>query len=79
VLIHLHGGGFGSGRKNREARPLIYRLASQGWVCVSANYRLRPAARFPDQLIDVKKVIAWVREHGAEYGADPARVFVAGS
>jgi acetyl esterase/lipase len=79
VLIHFHGGGFTIGRKSREARPLFYRLASQGWVCISANYRLRPAARFPDQLIDVKKVITWVRERGHEYGADPAVVFVAGS
>jgi acetyl esterase/lipase len=79
VLIHLHGGAFRRGRKNREARPLLYRLASQGWVCISANYRLSPAATFPDFLIDVKKVIAWAREHGPEYGADPAVVFAAGS
>jgi acetyl esterase/lipase len=79
VLVYLHGGGFRSGRKSREARPLIYRLASQGWVCISANYRLSPAARFPDHHVDAKKVIAWVREHGQEYGADPATVFVAGS
>jgi acetyl esterase/lipase len=79
TLIYLHGGGFYSGRKNREARPLLYRLASQGWVCISANYRLAPSARFPDYLIDVKKVIAWVREHGQEYGADPSVLFVAGS
>ena len=71
VLVYLHGGSFTSGRKNREARPLIYRLASQGWVCISANYRLSPAARFPDHLVDVKKVIAWARSHGHEYGADP--------
>ena len=48
TLVYLHGGAFRSGRKNREARPLLYRLASQGWVCISANYRLSPAARFPD-------------------------------
>jgi acetyl esterase/lipase len=79
VLVYLHGGAFRSGRKNREARPLLYRFASDGWVCVSANYRLGPAARFPDHLIDVKKVIAWVRQHGHRYGADPAVVVVAGS
>jgi len=79
VLVYLHGGGFTGGRKNREGRPLVYRLASQGWVCVSANYRLRPAATFPDYLVDVKKVIAWVRAHGHEYGADPEVLFVAGS
>jgi acetyl esterase/lipase len=79
ILIHLHGGAFVGGRKNREARPLIYHLASQGWLCISANYRLSPAATFPDHLFDVKKVIAWVREHGQDYGGDPAVVFVAGS
>jgi acetyl esterase/lipase len=79
ILVHLHGGALFMGKKNREALPLLYRLASQGWVCISANYRLRPAATFPYHLIDVKKVIAWAREHGHRYGAGPAGVFVAGS
>ena len=79
VLIHLHGGGYTGGRKNSQSLPLLYRLASQGWVCVSANYRLRPAAQHPDHLIDLKQVIAWVRAHGHEYGADPTLLFVAGS
>ena len=79
VLVHLHGGGYTQGRKNSQSLPLLYRLASQGWVCVSANYRLRPAAQHPDHLIDLKKVIAWVRAHGHEYGADPALLFVSGS
>jgi acetyl esterase/lipase len=30
-------------------------------------------------LIDLKKVIAWVRAHGHEHGADPALLFVSGS
>jgi acetyl esterase/lipase len=79
VLVYWHGGTFRSGWKSREGRPLLYRLASQGWVCVSANYRLSPAARFPDHHVDAKKVLAWVREHGHEHGANPAVLFVAGS
>ena len=78
VLIHLHGGGFRSGRKNREGRPLIYRLASEGWLCVSANYRLRPAA-FYESLDDAERVVKWVREHAADYGVTPTHVFVSGS
>jgi acetyl esterase/lipase len=66
------------GKKDRQALLLLYRLASQGWVCISANYRLSPAATFPDHLIDAKHVIAWVRAHGRADGADPASVFVAG-
>lgn len=80
VLIHFHGGHFDQGRKNTQSLPLLYRLASQGWVCISANYRLRPAFSHPDHLIDAKKVIAWARAHAHEYGADPAAaVFVSGS
>ncbi len=79
VLVHFHGGRFSSGRKSSQSLPLIHQLASQGWVCISANYRLSPAAKFPEHLIDAKKVIAWVREHGAEFGADPAAIFIAGN
>ncbi|MGI5418175.1 alpha/beta hydrolase [Actinomadura luteofluorescens] len=79
VMIHVHGGGYSGGHKNSQSLPLLYRLAGQGWVCVSANYRLRPASQHPDHLIDLKKIIAWVREHAHEYGADPTTLFVAGS
>jgi acetyl esterase/lipase len=78
TLVYLHGGAFRFGSKRLGARHLLYRLASRGWVCISANYRLR-AAGLADRLIDVKRVIAWVREHGREYGADPTAVFLAGS
>ena len=48
-------------------------------MCISANYRLGRATRFPEHVIDAKRVIAWVREHGSEHGADPAMIFVAGT
>jgi hypothetical protein len=58
VLIYFHGGHYRGGAKNREARPLLYQLAAQGWTCISANYRLRPRTTFPGHQIDAKKVIA---------------------
>lgn len=81
VLIHLHGGGFSlaPGRKSFYARRLLFRLARQGWVCISATYRLQPAAAFPDELVDVKKVIARARARAGEYGGDPGRIVLAGS
>ena len=79
VLIHFHGGHFRMGAKSREARAIFHRLAGQGWVCASANYRLREAGRFPNSLIDAKKAIAWARRHAPDYNADPAVLFVAGS
>lgn len=79
ILVYVHGGRFRSGRKSREARPLLNRLAARGWVCLSANYRLNPEASFPDQLVDLKKAIAWARANAPAHGGDPSRVFVAGS
>ena len=79
ILIHFHGGGYTGGGKSREGRPLLLRFARRGWVCISANYRVRPAATFPDFVIDAKRVVAWARAHAAEYGADPGRVILAGS
>lgn len=79
VLLYFHGGGYRSGRKSFESRALLFRLASQGWLTISANYRLRPDVDFFDHLSDAKRAIAWVRQYGHEYGADPSRLFLAGS
>ena len=80
VLLHFHGGGFYSGSKAREARPLIRHLTSRrGFVCVSANYRLQPHVTLADQVADVRDAIAWVRAHAAEYGAEPGTLFLVGS
>jgi acetyl esterase/lipase len=79
VFVFLHGGGFHMGSKNRKARGLLNHLAGQGWVCVNANYRLAPAAQYPDYLVDAKKVIAWVRAHAGEYGADLRTIIASGT
>ena len=80
ILLHFHGGGFYSGSKAREARPLIRYLTSRhGFVCVSADYRLQPHVTLADQVADARDAIAWVRARAAEYGAEPGLLFVAGS
>jgi len=78
VLIYAHGGAWVSGKKDNQGLPVVYHFASRGWVCVSPNYRLSPDATFPDPLVDVKRVIAWVREHAPEYGGDPSLLFMTG-
>jgi acetyl esterase/lipase len=78
-LVYFHGGGYRSGTKNREARALLYRLASQGWLCLSANYRRGRGRRWPDQLIDAQRAIAWALAAAADGGEAAPAVFVAGS
>jgi acetyl esterase/lipase len=79
VVLHLHGGGFRSGNKRREARPLIGHLVSRGMVCASADYRLRPQVGHDEQVADALAAIDWVRSHASEYGGDPGRIFLVGS
>jgi acetyl esterase/lipase len=78
VLLQIHGGAWILGSKDEQGLPLMHHLAARGWVCVSINYRLSPRATFPDPIIDVKRAIAWIRAHGAEYGADPRFLVVTG-
>jgi len=78
TLLQVHGGGWVIGDKREQGRPLMLHLASRGWVCFAPNYRLSPRATWPDHLVDVKRALAWVREHGAEYGADPGFIVLTG-
>lgn len=78
VLLQIHGGAWLLGHKAEQALPLLHHMAGLGWVCVSINYRLSPLATFPDHIIDVKKAIAWVREHIAEWGGNPDFIAVTG-
>jgi acetyl esterase/lipase len=78
TLLQIHGGAWILGSKNEQGIPLMVHLASRGWVCASADYRLSPRATFPDHIVDLKRAIQWIREHGPEYGADPDFLVVTG-
>jgi acetyl esterase/lipase len=78
VLLQVHGGGWTIGTKNQQGLPLMRHLASRGWVCVAINYRLSPRDTFPAHVVDVKRAIAWIHDHIAEYGGDPGFVAITG-
>ncbi|MCD0449304.1 alpha/beta hydrolase [Actinocorallia sp. API 0066] len=78
VLIQIHGGAWQLGDKVGQGEPLMGYLAEQGWVCVTVNHRLAPAARWPAMIVDVKRAIAWTRRHIAEYGGDPGFIAITG-
>ena len=48
-----------------------------GWASTSTTGS-RPRYTWPDHVVDVKRAIAWVREHADEYGVDPDRICIAG-
>lgn len=78
AVMQVHGGGWVIGDKREQGLPLLGHLAANGWVGFNVNYRLSPAATFPDHLVDLKRALAWIREHADEYGIDPDFIAVTG-
>jgi acetyl esterase/lipase len=76
--VQVHGGGWTIGDKSQQGLILMNRMAARGWVCVAMNYRLAPKHPFPAQIEDVKRAIAWTREHIASYGGDPSYLVITG-
>ncbi|MGE2833224.1 alpha/beta hydrolase [Mycobacterium sp. SMC-4] len=78
VLLQIPGGAWAIGMRRPQAYPLLSHLADHGWVCVSIDYRVSPRHTWPDHIVDVKRALAWIKEHIAEYGGDPDFVAVSG-
>lgn len=78
ILIQIPGGSWVAGSKSGQALPLLYHLASHGWLCFAINYRVGPESRFPAMLEDVLRAIAWVKHHAQEYGGDASFVALTG-
>lgn len=78
AVIWVHGGAWLFGTRHEQGLPLLNHLAANGWVGFNIDYRLSPAATLPDHVEDVKRAIAWVREHAAELDVDPSFVALTG-
>ena len=78
VLFQIPGGAWTTGNKRGQAHPLMSHLAELGWICVAINYRHSPRNTWPDHIVDVKRALAWLKAHIAEYGGDPDFVAITG-
>ncbi|NQX25982.1 alpha/beta hydrolase [Microbacteriaceae bacterium VKM Ac-2854] len=75
AVLEIHGGSWARGDKaDLNWRPICQWLASEGFVAVSVNYRLAPAAVFPAQIDDVTAAAAWLTANAEDYGVDPERI-----
>lgn len=79
AVVYLHGGGWVRGDKatDRE-RNIGGHFAAAGYVFVSANYLLGPKA-WPQNLLDGKNAIRFLRAQAARYHVDPRRIAVMGT
>jgi acetyl esterase/lipase len=77
VVVAFHGGGLVGGSRAATSNVAEY-FASLGYVGVSSGYRLAPEHKWPEGGRDVAATVTWLRDHAAEYGGDPERIFVVG-
>jgi acetyl esterase/lipase len=78
AIVQVHGGAWVIGSRHEQGVPLLMHLAANGWVGFNVDYRLSPRATWPAQIVDVKRAIAFVREHADEYDVDPSFVAITG-
>ena len=78
TVAYFHGGGWVQGDLETH-HGLCARLAKHAdAVVVAVDYRLAPEHKFPAAVDDCFAAYRWLRAHGRDVGADPARVAVAG-
>ncbi|XRQ11732.1 alpha/beta hydrolase [Actinomadura welshii] len=77
VLI-LHGGYWLHGDKSGW-KYFARRLTEEGFVVMSANYRLAPRAVWPAQRDDAMSALAFIKKHAQRWNVDPRRVAVVGA
>lgn len=83
LILYIHGGGWIAGH-TRHAGAMgnfpaaLARLAGEGFVVASLEYRLAREAPFPAQVQDARAALHFLKSHAARYGIDPARTGVWG-
>jgi acetyl esterase/lipase len=77
VVVFFYGGAWIKGSKD-DYRFVGAALADAGYVTVLPDYRLSPDVRFPEFVHDGARAVAWVQANSAQFGGDPARIFLMG-
>ncbi|MGE0332431.1 MAG: alpha/beta hydrolase [Ramlibacter sp.] len=81
VILLVHGGAWAFGDKASPdvlKNKLRHWVDGLGYVLVSTNYRLLPAARPLEQAGDVARALALVQKEAPQWGADPKRLVLMG-
>ncbi len=76
-ILDIHGGGW-KARQVEADKPMMERLAKQGFVTAIIAYRLSTTSKYPAALNDCKSAVRYLRAHAAELHLDPERIGVMG-
>lgn len=77
VIVFLAGGSFREVDRNVWMPELVY-FAKHGYAVASVEYGTSMKTKFPDQIIEIKSAIRFLRAHAADLHLDPKRFAVMG-
>ena len=77
AVLLIHGGGWKSGDKNQNYDQAI-KLAENGYVAITVEYRLSLEAKYPAAILDVKSAVQWIRINAKKYQINPNKIAVMG-
>jgi acetyl esterase/lipase len=77
VIVFFYGGSWQNGSRNHYLF-VGAALASRGFVAVVPDYRTWPDTAFPGLIDDAAAAVRWARDHAAQYGGDPSRIYLVG-
>ena len=77
AVILIHGGGWASGNKSHSI-PMAQKMAENGFVAASVEYRLSPEAKYPGAITDLKTFVKWVKSNAEQYDIDTLKIAVLG-
>jgi acetyl esterase/lipase len=83
LILYIHGGGWVGGHTRHSGAlanfpAALARLASEGFVVASLEYRLSGEAPFPAAVQDARAALRFLKGNAARYGIDPARTGIWG-
>ncbi|WP_243716956.1 alpha/beta hydrolase [Actinomadura sp. KC345] len=78
AILILHGGYWLRGDKSGW-KYFARRLTEEGFVAMTANYRLAPKAQWPAQRDDAQSALAFIKKHARQWNVDPQRIAVVGA
>jgi len=83
LILYIHGGGWVGGHTRHggalaDFPAALARLAGEGFVVASLEYRLAAEAPFPAQVQDARAALRFLKANATRFGIDPDRTGVWG-
>ena len=77
VMIYVHGGGWKTGDKKRVGEKAKW-FTQKGWIFISANYRLIPDGKHPNNVDDIAACFSHVHNQISAQGGNPDSIYLMG-